>query len=52
MPKNNSKARRKWRKQNIQANKDANRRTPEERLLQAIFGNGYGWPPKPGTENE
>lgn len=50
MPKNNSKARKSWRKQNIVAYKDARRKSPEERLLMAIFGVSFRFPPKPGTD--
>lgn len=54
MPKNNSKARKTWRKNRVAAiAKD--RKTPwnpEERLLAAIFGTPWhGYEPKPGTDD-
>ena len=50
MPKNNSKARKQWRKTRIEVKE----RSPEERLLAAIFGveNRGADDAKPGTEHE
>lgn len=51
MAKNNSKARKAWRKERIDQIKQHLELDPEERLLMAIFGERPKWiKPKPGTE--
>lgn len=54
MPKNNSAARKAWRKEQIVLLRDYLADTPEERLLRAIFGEKHpaNKLPKPGTDSE
>lgn len=54
MPRNNSKARKAWRKQQIVLLRDLHHDSPDERILRAIFGERHPayTTPKPGTESE